>query len=239
MTINQASGILGISIDTLRRWDKSGKLPAIRPKSSGYRYYSGDLLAELMPRLDIYKLVLRWAGSKTATEPLSDFYCSNSSIFQARLARLESELIRSGALAGNISLPASIIGEIGNNAYDHNLGNWPDIPGVFFIYNINQRQAAIADRGQGVLATLKKVRPGLKNDQDGLRTAFTEIISGRAPENRGNGLKFVRKIVMDKKYDLLFKSGRAELRINKKSHGLNITEAKISINGCLALIKFC
>jgi len=89
------------------------------------------------------------------------------------------------------------------------------------------------------LATLKKVRPGLKNDQDGLRTAFTEIISGRAPENRGNGLKFVRKIVMDKKYDLLFKSGRAELRINKKSHGLNITEAKISINGCLALIKFC
>lgn len=238
MTINQASEILGISIDTLRRWDKNGKLPAIRPKGSGYRYYSGDLLAEFMPKLDIYKLTLKWAENKTANEPLPNFYCPNSSVFQARLARFESELIRFGVLENNVSLLTSITGEIGNNAYDHNLGNWPDISGIFFIYNINKRQVAIADRGQGVLTTLRKVRPDLKNDQDALKMAFTEIISGRAPENRGNGLKFVRKIVMDNKYDLLFKSGRAELKINKKSHGINISETKVFINGCLVLIKF-
>lgn len=238
MTISQASELLGASIDTLRRWDKSGKLPALHHKSSSHRYYSNNLLAELMPRLDIYKLVLKWAGGKTANEPLSDYYCPNSSIFQAWLSRFESELIRSGVLRDNFSLLASITGEIGNNAYDHNLGNWPDIPGIFFIYNINKRQVAIADRGQGALATLKKVRPDLKNDQDALRMAFTEIISGRAPESRGNGLKFVRKIVSEYKYSLIFKSGRAELRINKKSDGLIISEAKIPVNGCLALIKF-
>ncbi|MDO8668325.1 MAG: helix-turn-helix domain-containing protein [bacterium] len=238
MTINQASKILGISIDTLRRWDKSGKLPAIRPKGFGYRYYSGDLLAELMPKLDIYKLTLRWASDKTADEPLADFYCSNSSIFQARLARFESELIKSDVLKNNISLLTSIAGEIGNNAYDHNLGNWPDVPGVFFIYNINKRRVAIADRGQGIFTTLKKVRPNLKNDQDALKMAFTEIISGRAPENRGNGLKFVRKIVTGNKYDFLFKSDRAELKIIKNSGALNISQAKIKIQGCLALIEF-
>ncbi len=238
MTINQASQILGVSMDTLRRWDKSGKLSAIRLKSSGYRYYDKNLLAELMPKLDIYKLTLKWASGKTATEPLSDFYCPNSSIFQARLSRLESELIKSGVLRDKFSLLTSITGEIGNNAYDHNLGNWPDVPGIFFIYNINKRQVAIADRGQGVLTTLRKVRPDLENDQAALKMAFTEIISGRAPESRGNGLKFVRKIVSENKYDFLFKSGRAELRINKKSDGIRIAKAKISINGCLASIKF-
>jgi len=238
ITINQASQILGVSIDTLRRWDKRGKLPAIRHKSSGYRYYDKNLLAELMPKLDIYKLALKWAGSKTAIEPLADFYCPNSSIFQARLSRFETELIKSGILRDKFSLLTSITGEIGNNAYDHNLGNWPDVPGVFFIYNLDKRQVAIADRGQGILTTLRKVRPNLANDQDALKMAFTQIISGRAPESRGNGLKFVRKIVSENKYDLLFKSGQAELRINKKSNGINLSQAKIPINGCLALIKF-
>lgn len=237
-TIKQASQILGVSLDTLRRWDKSGKLPAIRFQSSGYRYYDRNLLAELMSILDIYKLTLKWASGKTAVEPLTDFYCPNSSIFQARLARLESELIKSDILHDKFSLLTSITGEIGNNAYDHNLGNWPDVPGVFFIYNINNRQVAIADRGQGILTTLRKVRPNLENDQDGLRMAFTEIISARAPESRGNGLKFVRKIVLENKYDFLFKSGQAELRINKKSNNLSLAKAKIPINGCLALIKF-
>ena len=81
ITINKTSRILGVSIDTLHRWDKNGKLPAVRLKSAGYRYYDRNLLTELMPKLDIYRLTLKWASGKTAIEPLSDFYCPNSSIF--------------------------------------------------------------------------------------------------------------------------------------------------------------
>lgn len=238
MTIKQASLILAVSIDTLRRWDKSGKLPALRFKSSGHRYYDRNLLAELMPKLNIYKLTLKWASGKIAKEPLVNFYCPNSSIFQARLSKFETELMKSDILQNKFSLLTSIVGEIGNNAYDHNLGNWPDVAGVFFIYNIHKRQVAIADRGQGILTTLKKVRPSLESDQEALRVAFTEIISARAPESRGNGLKFVKKIVAENKYSLLFKSGRAELRINKKSNGIIIDKAKIPVNGCLVSIKF-
>ena len=110
ITINQAQLILDISIDTLRLWDKNGKLPAIRFKNSGHRYYNNNLLAELMPKLDIYKLTLKWASGKEAVEPLPDFYCPNSSIFQARLSKLESELIKSGVLPDKFSLLTAVTG---------------------------------------------------------------------------------------------------------------------------------
>ncbi len=49
----------------------------------------------------------------------------------------------------------------------------------------------MVDRGQGVLATLQQVVPQLTDAREGLRIAFTETITGRALEQRGNGLKFV------------------------------------------------
>ncbi len=83
------------------------------------------------------------------------------------------------------SLLVSVAGEIGNNSFDHNLGLWPDTPGVFFGYDLNKKQIVLADRGVGVLKTLKRVRPGLARDADALEVAFTEVISGRAPERQG------------------------------------------------------
>ena len=238
ITIKQAAQVLGVSQDTLRRWDRNDKLPAVRSKSRGYRYYYKNQLAELMPALNMFRIVLKWAGDNSAREPLPDFYCPNSSIFQARLAKFEAELIGSGKLKDKFSLIVAIAGEIGNNAYDHNLGNWPDLPGAFFIYNIDKGIIVIADRGQGVLTTLKKARPDLKDDQEALKVAFIEIISGRAPESRGNGLKFVRNIVMENNFELLFVSGRAELKIKQGENKLDIRPARTPIPGCLALIKF-
>jgi hypothetical protein len=42
---------------------------------------------------------------------------------------------------------------------------------------------------------LVKVHPHLADEQAALHAAFETVISGRMPEQRGNGLKFVRKIV--------------------------------------------
>ncbi|PIQ74425.1 MAG: hypothetical protein COV85_02210, partial [Candidatus Portnoybacteria bacterium CG11_big_fil_rev_8_21_14_0_20_44_10] len=39
LTITEAAEILGVSVDTLRRWDKSGKLVAIRKEGGTHRYY--------------------------------------------------------------------------------------------------------------------------------------------------------------------------------------------------------
>ena len=39
LTIRQAAKILNVHVETLRRWDKSGKLKAIRISSRGDRRY--------------------------------------------------------------------------------------------------------------------------------------------------------------------------------------------------------
>ena len=136
------------------------------------------------------------------------------------------------------SLLTSIAGEIGNNSFDHNLGQWPDIPGIFFGYDLNKKQIVLADRGLGILQTLKRVRPALKNHLEALKTAFTEIISGRSPESRGNGLKYVRHVIVKYPINLVFETGNAKLKLNNGNHNLIIEDVMESINGCLALITW-
>ena len=45
-SVGDAADYLGVSIQTLRRWDSSGKLKSTRHPASKYRYY---LLADLEP----------------------------------------------------------------------------------------------------------------------------------------------------------------------------------------------
>jgi excisionase family DNA binding protein len=48
LTIRQAAEILNVHVETLRRWDKSGKLKAIRVNERGDRRYKPEALEELM-----------------------------------------------------------------------------------------------------------------------------------------------------------------------------------------------
>jgi len=209
LTISQAAKLLGVSIQTLRRWDNSGKLSPIGRDTSEHRHYLKkdieDYIKNNIKDLGLFKLARNWIMDDLGIEPLSDFYCPDVSIFQARLTRLENELGKIERLSKMFPLISAITGEIGNNSFDHNIGNWPDILGIFFAWNLDKGEIVLADRGQGILSTLKKVKPELTNYQDALRTAFTEIISGRAPEYRGNGLKFVRDVVIENKISLFSK----------------------------------
>lgn len=240
LTIRQTSKIIGVSIQTLRRWDDSGKLCAIRKKKTGHRYYEMDDIQNYMKNnvKNLFGLAKAWGIDSVGVEPRADFYCSTSSVFQARLSKLESELKEIRELKEIFPLISAITGEIGNNSFDHNLGNWFDIPGIFFAYDLNKKEIVLADRGQGILTTLKKIKPELKNHQDALFVAFTEIISGRAPESRGNGLKFVRDVIVNNEINLFFQSGDAQLKIQKNDSNLNIKKSIINFPGCLALIKF-
>ena len=54
-SINKFSKILGVSAQTLRNWDKKGKLHPHHTSSNGYRYYSHEQLNQVMnvkPNLD-------------------------------------------------------------------------------------------------------------------------------------------------------------------------------------------
>lgn len=234
LTISEASALLGVSIDTLRRWDRNGKLIAIRKNGGTHRYYSKRHLD--LYNSDLFELANEWAfsGSDLRTE----LYCQNSSIFQARLMKMQGAIIDSERNDGLVPLIVAITGEIGNNSFDHNLGNWPDVTGIFFGYDVNKREIVLADRGVGILKTLHRVRPDLDNSQAALRVAFTEVVTGRAPEKRGNGLKFVLSTVTKHPISLFFQGGDAELRIQDENRKFRVTKSQITIRGCLARITY-
>ena len=183
------------------------------------------------------KLAYNWVKSKSDEVDIkSNYYCQTRDIFQVRLSKMTNDLLKNSGIEENkIYVISAIAGEIGNNSFDHNLGNWPDIMGIFFAYNFNENNLEIilADRGQGILKTLKRVKPELKDDFEALKTAFTERISGRAPEARGNGLKFSKENIEKENMKLVFTSGKAKAELNKK---MKITKADKNISGCLAIL---
>jgi len=90
----------------------------------------------------------------------------------------------------------------------------------------------------GYFCISNRVRPGIKSDEEALHTAFTEIVSGRAPEARGNGLKFVREVVLNNTLKLCFYSGSAEAVIDGDTKKVKFNKTDIYYSGCLALITF-
>lgn len=242
LTIKETANKLAVNVQTLRRWDKSGRLKAKRKKTgeiSRYYYDENDVEDFLSTDFQaLFKLAQKWALNPNPPEILRRFYCPDRSIFKARLSRFEYDLSQSAYLAEIFPLIVAIAGEIGNNSFDHNLGNWPDVTGAFFGYNIDEKKVVLADRGQGLLKTLRQVKPDLPNHSEALKVAFTEIISGRAPEARGNGLKYVREVVVDYNFKLFFQSGDAVLSLSKRNKALKIEKSRDFIKGAFAIINY-
>ena len=234
LTITQAAEILGISLDTLRRWDKSGKLVAIKKDGGTHRYYREKDL-EIFSS-DLIKFASDWI--QDGIEFPGTFYCPTSSIFNARLTKMQNALMQKPGFEKLSSLIVLITGEIGDNSFAHNLGKWPDIAGIFFGYDLEKRIIVLADRGLGILETLRQVRPELPNHIAAVDVAFTEFISGRAPEKRGNGLKLVREVVMERPIDLFYASGDAEVRLKGSNKVFRVTRGQSILRGCLAKIEF-
>ena len=147
ITIGEAAELLGVSFMTLRRWDESGRLSSIRKKEGGIRYYRRKDIEVFLE--DLYKLAKDWVVSKA--EFPDGFYCQNSAIFLARITKMEGLIMQNPSMKDLFSLIVSVAGEIGNNSYDHNIGKWPDTPGIFFGYDLNKKQIVLADRGLGIL----------------------------------------------------------------------------------------
>jgi excisionase family DNA binding protein len=235
LSIGEAAKLLGVSIDTLRRWDSAGRLTSVRSGPRGHRFYRRSDIDQYLQEIDV--IARNWAEAKIALEPKSDAYCQTRDVFQARLEQFQSKLSRIIPL-DTVSLITAVAGEIGNNSFDHNLGNWPDIAGIFFSYAIRNRKVVLADRGQGILTTLKRVRTELTSSSEAMKVAFTETISGRSQETRGNGLKFVRSIIVSNPFSLYFQTGDAELYLKHGDNEIVVHKTTASIGGCLVVISF-
>ena len=237
LRIGEAAKMLNVSIQTLRNWEKSGKLQAVR-SAGGQRFYRLDDLKRFA--LDIQKLGLIWATSPLPPELPSEYYCERPDRFTSRVAKMATELQQDGRSIPEdlASLLTLVAGEIGDNSFAHNMGSWRDTPGIFFAYDLGKRLIILADRGHGVKTTLQRVRPNLSSDIDALQVAFTEVISGRSPEKRGNGLKVVRRVAEEHLIGLVFRSGIGVVTIPQGAGSMKIALSDGNVPGTYAVISY-
>lgn len=184
---------------------------------------------------DIVTLGKTWASATTAPAVPESWYCSSRDIFQARLDAMVTRLEKK--LGKPAYLITAVAGELGNNSFDHNVGSWPDVPGVFFSRDEQKRIVVVVDRGQGILKTISRVLADIGDDATALFTAFTKTVSGRAPENRGNGLKFVARVIREQQWSLTFISGKAQLLL-MPGHDIIVKPSPKTMRGCFTVIHY-
>ncbi len=170
--------------------------------------------------------------AKQAVETASNnkdlnFFCSSRDILQARIDTFISNTKE--------YLASAVIGEIGNNTFDH---NWEykenHQRGAYFNPNFDDKFIVLADFGRGLFSSLKKVA-SISTDLDAIEVGFTREISGRAPEQRGNGLKFVLNTVKSKQWNLYYQSGNAYCSIE---NGMSkFDTASDCFTGCFAILE--
>ena len=180
-------------------------------------------------------MIARMLVETVISEMRTNFKENNGHFLETRdvfSARLHSYI-----LATEKYLEAAIIGEIGNNTFDHNFGfnsNYPK--GAYCNTAYKQKYTILADYGKGLRQSLLSVLPSIASDIEAIEIAFTKRISGRSPEQRGNGLKFVSETVQQNNWHLYFQSGSASCSIDR--NGIAFFEETNSIMGCLAIIDF-
>lgn len=136
-----------------------------------------------------------WATENSVKDPPPQYYCPTRDIADGRLPKLYQDAIKSGLSEEKAALLTALAAELTSNCFDHNLGAWKDVSGCWFSFELqnNVLQIIIADRGQGILKSLQQADKNLASHADALLVALTKQVSGRYPENRGRGLKFIMK----------------------------------------------
>ena len=173
---------------------------------------------------------------ETVLSEMNDCFKENERCFSKTrdvfTARLQSFILETEKY-----LESAIIGEIGNNTFDHNFGFSANYPkGVYCNMLYAQKYIVLADYGKGVRQSLLPVLPSIASDIEALEIAFTKRVSGRSPEHRGNGLKFVSEMIQQNNWHLYFQSGFGSCSIDK--NGIIFQENIVSVIGCLAIIDF-
>lgn len=161
-------------------------------------------------------------------EKNNNLFSKTRDVFQARLDTYVSRT--------NKYLESAVIGELGNNTFDHNLDyDSNHLRGAYFKYDETGNFIVLADFGEGVRKTISRVKPVL-DDLEALKLVFTEHISSRSLENRGNGLKFVSESIIEQGWKLFFQSGTAVCSIDKT--GMSFYNSDTDIIGCLIIMDF-
>lgn len=165
---------------------------------------------------------------KDAIEKNTDRFSKTRDIFEARLQTFISRTSK--------YMESALIGEIGNNTFDHNLDYVEGMPrGLYWNSEFEENTVILADFGRGVRKSLENVVK-TESDVESLKMAFKEHISGRSTEKRGDGLKFILDEIKLKNWQFYFQSGNGCCFADKND--VQFTETEKTFFGSFAIIKF-
>ena len=89
LSIGEAAQALGVSVDTLRRWDAEGKFRPDYISPGKHRYYRKINIDLFLS--DVFALAESWASSVIPVQPSSGFYCPLKAVFQTRLEHFQED----------------------------------------------------------------------------------------------------------------------------------------------------
>ena len=81
---------------------------------------------------DLEKMAYQWLyADPDEINVQSEYYCKTRDVFQNRTEKMLTDLLKKPSISEDQAyIISAIIGEIGNNSFDHNVGNWPDKMGI-------------------------------------------------------------------------------------------------------------
>ena len=126
-------------------------------------------------------------------------HCHFRDDFNARLESWIRRMFKNFGLNDNDEgFATAIVGELGNNVFDHNEGVWPtNVRGAIIIAQnypkVKKIDVTVADPGVGFFGSLRSVEPNPPlTDIEAIKMGLRGI-TGRVGERRGDGLKIIQK----------------------------------------------
>ena len=148
-------------------------------------------------------------------------YCQSMGEFDARLSSRIRIMFKTFGLSDTEEqLATGLVGELGNNVFDHNLGVWPTINHGAIIIAQNYPKTStihvvVADPGVGFFGSLLSVKPDLASDVEAIRLGLSGV-TGRVGERRGNGLRLIQDWTINRFQGILrIQSGRGLVTVDK------------------------
>ncbi|MEK7147128.1 MAG: hypothetical protein AAB772_02630 [Patescibacteria group bacterium] len=124
-------------------------------------------------------------------------HCIFRDELDARLGKINRMFLHFGLGEIEGSMTTSLVGELGNNVFDHNDGQWPtSVRGAIILAQVNPRQrrieVVVADPGIGFKGSLAALSAPVKNDDlEAIKLGLSGV-TGRIGEPRGQGLRIVQ-----------------------------------------------
>ena len=160
------------------------------------RMHLHELFSELTYKAFLSPLEKMPMNEKDNDHVCEIIHCVFRDELNARLGKINRMFSSFGLKEAEASMATSLVGELGNNVFDHNDGQWPtSVRGAIILAQMNplkgRIEVIVADPGIGFRRSLAALDPSVTNDAEAIKLGLSGV-TGRIGERRGQGLRIVQ-----------------------------------------------